>query len=83
MSTAKSRSVDSEAILAKASPEIELRPHADEIPIFTDTYFNKTRDIVCKFGDTPVTYAVFMRRPVISATRLALDWLESIAAAAQ
>ncbi len=59
----------------------ELRPRADEISEYTDTYFNKTRDIVGKFGDTQVTYAVFMRRPVISATRLALDWLDGVAEA--
>jgi nicotinate phosphoribosyltransferase len=59
----------------------ELRPRVDEITAYTDTYFNKTRDIVGKFGDTQVTYAVFMRRPVISAARLALDWLEDVAEA--
>ena len=60
---------------------VELRPHVDEISAYTDTYFNKTRDIVGKFGDTEVTYAVFMRRPVISAARLALDWLNRVAEA--
>ncbi|CAN0548918.1 unnamed protein product, partial [Laminaria digitata] len=59
----------------------ELRPRVDEITAYTDTYFNKTRDIVGKFGDTQVTYAMFMRRPVISAARLALDWLEDVAEA--
>ncbi len=59
----------------------ELRPAVDQVSAYTDTYFNKTRDIVGKFGDTPVTYAVFMRRPVVSATRLAVDWLEGVAAA--
>lgn len=81
MSTTKSRDVEPEVRSEKTTPRIELRPHTDEITAYTDTYFNKTRAIVGKFGDTPVTYAVFMRRPVISATRLALDWLESVAAA--
>jgi nicotinate phosphoribosyltransferase len=57
------------------------RPGVDEVASLTDTYFNKTREIVGKFGDTRVTYAVFMRRPVICAPRLALDWLEAIAKA--
>jgi nicotinate phosphoribosyltransferase len=42
----------------------------------TDSYFLKTKAIVGCFGDRPVTYAVFMRRPVISTPRLALDFLE-------
>ena len=32
----------------------------------TDSYFLKTKAIVEKFGDRRATYAVFMRRPVIS-----------------
>jgi nicotinate phosphoribosyltransferase len=47
----------------------------------TDSYFLKTKAIVGRFGDRPATYAVFMRRPVISAPRLALDFLENEAAA--
>ena len=35
--------------------------------------------MVEKFGDTRVTYAVFMRRPVISAPRLAIAWLNAMA----
>jgi nicotinate phosphoribosyltransferase len=50
----------------------------DGIARLTDKYFVKTRAIVEQFGDCPVTYAVFMRRPVISAPRLALDWLGRI-----
>ncbi len=45
----------------------------------TDTYFNRTRGIVQRFGDARVTYAVFMRRPVVSAPRLMLDWLTEVA----
>ncbi len=45
----------------------------------TDVYFNRTRAIVQRFGDCQVTYAVFLRRPVVSAPRLMLDWLESVA----
>src|SRR5919112_2417109 len=45
----------------------------------TDAYFNRTRAIVQRFGDCQVTYAVFLRRPVVSAPRLAVDWLEAVA----
>jgi nicotinate phosphoribosyltransferase len=46
----------------------------------TDVYFNRTREVVRRFGDKRVTYAVFLRRPVISAPRLMLDWLALVAA---
>ncbi|MDB5414716.1 MAG: nicotinate phosphoribosyltransferase [Rubritepida sp.] len=52
-----------------------------DITARTDTYFNRTRRIVEKFGDCRVTYAVFLRRPVISAPRLAVEWLEKVSAA--
>lgn len=45
----------------------------------TDVYFNRTKEIVAKFGDCRVTYAVFLRRPVVSAPRLALEWLAAVA----
>ena len=57
---------------------IDLRPSPDQLPSVTDTYFLRTRDIVSSFGDTKVTYAIFMRRPVISALNPALDWLQAI-----
>ncbi len=47
---------------------------------WTDVYFKRTKSIVEKYGDVDVTYAVFLRRPVISAPRLAVEWLERIAA---
>jgi len=56
------------------------RPSPAEIPDLTDHYFTVTKDTVGRFGDTEVTYAVFMRRPVVSAPRLAVDWLHSVAA---
>jgi nicotinate phosphoribosyltransferase len=46
----------------------------------TDSYFLKTKAIVEKFGDRHATYAVFMRRPVISTPRLAIAFLETMAA---
>ena len=66
-----------------ASPTSSLirRPTADEVPALTDHYFNRTKAAVARFGDKRVTYAVFMRRPVVCAPRLAIEWLETIAAA--
>ncbi|HET9019403.1 MAG TPA: nicotinate phosphoribosyltransferase [Acetobacteraceae bacterium] len=52
-----------------------------EIAARTDAYFNRTRGVVMRFGDRRVTYALFLRRPVISAPRLMLEWLERVAAA--
>jgi nicotinate phosphoribosyltransferase len=54
---------------------------AADIAARTDSYFSRTRRVVARFGDKRVTYAVFMRRPVISAPRLMVDWLETVAAA--
>ena len=54
---------------------------AADIAARTDTYFNRTRAVVQHFGDRRVTYAVFLRRPVISAPRLMLDFLHRAAAA--
>ncbi len=53
----------------------------DSVPEWTDVYFNRTKEVVARFGDVDVTYAVFMRRPVVSAPRLALDWLDEMALA--
>jgi nicotinate phosphoribosyltransferase len=47
---------------------------------WTDHYFNMTKEAVGRFGDQTVTYALFMRRPVVSAPRLAIAWLEEMAA---
>ncbi|EGG75861.1 hypothetical protein SXCC_03220 [Gluconacetobacter sp. SXCC-1] len=52
----------------------------DVIAARTDAYFNRTRAIVEHFGDRKVTYAIFLRRPVISAPRLMVDWLHAVAA---
>jgi len=50
-----------------------------EIKRWTDQYFNKARTIVQRNGDTRVTYAVFMRRPVSFAPRLMIEWLNRVA----
>ena len=45
----------------------------------SDTYFKRTREIVQRNGDSQVTYAIFMRRPVIFCPKLAFDWIETAA----
>jgi nicotinate phosphoribosyltransferase len=52
-----------------------------DIAARADSYFNRTKQIVARFGDKRVTYAVFLRRPVISAPRLMTEWLETVATA--
>ena len=54
--------------------ELDIRAH-------TDTYFNRTRTIVGRYGDAQVTYAFFLRRPVLAAPKLMLDWLRQVAEA--
>src|SRR3984885_12646392 len=59
-------------------------PHdslAADIAARADSYFNRTKEVVARFGDKRVIYAVFMRRPVISAPRLMTEWLEAVAVA--
>jgi len=50
-----------------------------DIAARTDAYFNRTRSIVEKFGDVRVTYAIFLRRPVVSAPALLVEWLAAVA----
>jgi nicotinate phosphoribosyltransferase len=42
----------------------------------TDSYFLRTKEIVGRHGDRRATYAIFLRRPVISAPRLAIEFIE-------
>lgn len=58
-----------------------MQPDPDEIPAWSDHYFLSTKKTVERFGDKNVTYAIFMRRPVISAPRLMLEWLKDVAKA--
>ena len=58
-----------------------MLPAEADVPAWTDKYFSRSKGIVQRFGDTAVTYAVFMRRPVVSAPRLMVEWLETVAAA--
>ncbi|HWA81654.1 MAG TPA: nicotinate phosphoribosyltransferase [Acetobacteraceae bacterium] len=52
-----------------------------DIEARTDAYFSRTRAIVSRYGDKQVTYAVFLRGPVISAPLLMVKWLKEAAAA--
>ncbi|MEI6985960.1 MAG: nicotinate phosphoribosyltransferase, partial [Rhodospirillaceae bacterium] len=54
-------------------------PLSDGINDWADVYFKRTKEAVGRFGDCRVTYAVFMRRPVLSAPRLAIAWLNAVA----
>ncbi|APT57728.1 nicotinate phosphoribosyltransferase [Roseomonas gilardii] len=63
-----------------AGPALNRAEMDAEITARTDSYFNRTRAIVAAHGDCRVTYAVFLRRPVISAPRLALEWLRRVTA---
>lgn len=56
-------------------------PGDAEVARWTDRYFVNTKETVRRFGDKNVTYAVFMRRPVIFTPRLMVEWLEGMAAA--
>ena len=47
-------------------------PSSREVATYSDKYFVKTRAIVERFGDVRVTYAVFMRRPVLCTPMLAI-----------
>jgi nicotinate phosphoribosyltransferase len=55
-------------------------PGGGDLAARTDSYFVKTKAIVGRFGDRPATYALFLRRPVISAPHLAVEFLETTAA---
>ena len=53
-------------------------PSSEDQPHLTDSYFNLTKQIVRHNGDAVVTYAIFMRRPVTLAPRLATEWLQEM-----
>ena len=50
-----------------------FRGHRAELK---DKYFLRARSIIERFGDCEVTYAIFLRRPVLAALRPARQWLE-------
>ena len=53
-------------------------PSVEDQPSLTDSYFLRTKAVVGRNGEAQVTYAIFMRRPVLSAPKLALTWLQSM-----
>lgn len=57
-------------------PTTLRHPTPDDLSAYVDKYFSRTKECVARFGDKRVTYAVFMRRPVTCATKLAVDWLK-------
>lgn len=65
----------------KKVPRLVQHPEDSAVSCYADKYFLRTKDIVERFNDTIVTYAVFMRRPVTSAPKLAVQWLQEIAKA--
>ncbi len=64
----------SQADSAPESDQLE-----DCIHSHSDSYFVRTKQIIEQHGDQRVTYCVFMRRPVIFAPRLMIQWLEKVA----
>lgn len=64
---------------AAATPRA-LVPAAADVARWTDRYFLKTKAAIARFGDKTVTYALFMRRPVIFTPRLMLRWIEGVLA---
>lgn len=59
---------------------VPSHPSTAAVSDWTDTYFKRTKEAAGKFGDKRVTYAIFMRRPVVCAPRLAIEWLQSVCA---
>lgn len=72
-----------DAIARAVERSSSVRQPLDEASIAaqTDAYFNRTRAIVTHFGEATVTYAVFIRRPVIAACAIAVTWLRNVAQA--
>ena len=55
-------------------------PDIQSLTDWTDSYFTRTKEIVAQNNDIDVTYAIFMRRPIISAPKIAINWLENYVA---
>jgi len=73
-----SDTADLPSVAAPSNPGADIE---GQIAAWTDHYFRRTREIVRLHGDINVTYAVFMRRPVIFCPKPMVDWLERVAAA--
>jgi len=68
-------------LAARAEGESALTAASQDVARFTDVYFLKSKEVVRRFGDKTVTYAVFLRRPVICTPRIMVEFLEAMAAA--
>jgi nicotinate phosphoribosyltransferase len=77
--TAENRGPRERSAHAEVPPTSAWPVEEPDIDRWTDKYFSRTKAAVERFGDAQVTYAVFMRRPVVSAPRLAVDWLAAMA----
>ncbi|HWE76727.1 MAG TPA: nicotinate phosphoribosyltransferase [Stellaceae bacterium] len=53
----------------------------DNVAQQTDVYFLRTQEIVRRFGDREATYALFLRRPVISTPKIMVDFIATAAKA--
>ena len=51
-----------------------MEPDPAALPRLTDKYFLRTKEVVGRFGDRQVTYAIFMRRPVICTPKPSTVW---------
>src|SRR5260370_42136417 len=58
-----------------------VAPKPAKLAARTDSYFLQSKAIVGHFRDRGASYAVFMRRPVTSAPRFAVQFLETLASA--
>jgi nicotinate phosphoribosyltransferase len=67
-----------ESAAPPAAPQSLVLPQPGDVARWTDRYFLKSKEIVGAYGDATVTYALFMRRPVIFTPRLMLAWLEHV-----
>jgi nicotinate phosphoribosyltransferase len=67
--------------VTKLVPPAQAAELERQIASHTDAYFKRTKEIVQRTGDKTVTYAVFMRRPVIFCPRIMIEWIEKVGAA--
>ena len=77
--TAENSGLPERTAKAEVPPTSAWPVEESDIARWTDKYFSRTKAAVERFGDARATYAVFMRRPVVSAPRLAVAWLTEMA----
>jgi len=53
-----------------------MQSRSSNVSAWSDKYFSNTKTIVEHFGDTEVTYAFFLRRPVLSAVSLSTLYIK-------